>query len=73
MDIQFNTDNTISLLPPPKRVRKLTGTRFASVLGLNRWNTPFQTWCEITGAYREPFEETIYTRAGKAIEPLQIA
>lgn len=73
MDIQFNTDNTISLLPPPKRVRKLTGTRFASVLGLNRWNTPFQTWCEITGAYREPFEETKYTAAGKAIEPLQIA
>lgn len=72
MDVQFNTDKTISLLPVPKRVRKLTGTRFASVLGLNKWNTPFQTWCEITGAYRVPFEDTIYTRAGKAIEPSQI-
>lgn len=72
MDIQWNTDNTLSLSPVPKRVRKLTGTRFASVLGLNKWNTPFQTWCEITGAYRMPFEDTIYTLAGKAIEPKQI-
>lgn len=72
MELQWNTDNTISLKPVPKRIRKLTGTRFASVLGYNPWNTPFQTWCEITGAYRKPFEETKYTRAGKAIEPKQI-
>lgn len=51
----------------------MTGTRFASVLGLNRWSTPFQMWCEITKTYCKPFEETVYTAAGKAIEPKQIA
>ncbi len=58
-------------IEPPKKTRKITGTRFASVLNLNKWSTPFQTWCEITGAYRKPFEDTIYTIAGKTIEPLQ--
>ncbi|MEC4272928.1 YqaJ viral recombinase family protein [Adlercreutzia sp. R25] len=72
MDIQWNTDGTVSVAPP-KRPKKMTGTRFASVLGLNRWNTPFQMWCEITGACRMPFEDTKYTLAGKAIEPKQIA
>lgn len=72
MNIEWNTDNTVSLIPVPKRPRKLTGTRFASALGYNAWSTPFQTWCEITGAYRKPFEETKYTAAGKAIEPKQI-
>lgn len=73
MDLYWNTDRTVTLDPVPRRVRKLTGTRFAAVLGLNRWSTPFQVWCDVTGAYREPFEETVYTRAGKAIEPKQIA
>lgn len=72
MNIQWNTDNTISI-DPPKRPKRLTGTRFASVLDLNRWNTPFQTWCEITKAYNEPFVGNKYTEAGKAIEPKQIA
>lgn len=71
MEYTWNTDGTVSIAPP-KRTRKMTGTRFASVLGLNAWNTPFQMWCEITGAYRMPFEDTIYTLAGKAIEPKQI-
>lgn len=71
MELQWNIDDTVSI-EPPKRPKKMTGTRFASVLGLNRWNTPFQMWCEITKAYSMPFEETVYTAAGKAIEPLQI-
>jgi len=56
---------------PPKRPKKLTGTRFATVLGLNPWSTPFEAWCAITRTYEEPFEDTIYTLAGKAIEPKQ--
>lgn len=56
---------------PPKRPKKVTGTRFAAIMGLNAWNTPFKTWCEITRTYEEPFEETIYTAAGKTIEPKQ--
>ena len=56
---------------PPKRPKKLTATRFATVLGLNPWSTPFEAWCEITRTYQKPFEETIYTAAGKTIEPKQ--
>lgn len=56
---------------PPKKPKKLTGTRFASVLGLNRWSTPFEIWCACTRTYEEPFEDTKFTIAGKAIEPKQ--
>lgn len=56
---------------PPKRPKKITGTRFAAIMGLNVWNTPFKTWCEITRTYEEPFVDTKYTIAGKAIEPKQ--
>lgn len=56
---------------PPKRPKKLTATRFATVLGLNPWSTPFEVWCEITRTCQKPFEETIYTAAGKTIEPKQ--
>lgn len=53
----------------PKKLKKLTATRFATILGLNAWNTPFSAWCEITKVYEKPFEESIYTNAGKVIEP----
>lgn len=56
---------------PPKRPKKITGTRLAAIFGLNKWNTPFKTWCEITKTYQEPFEDTKFTIAGKTIEPKQ--
>lgn len=56
---------------PPKKPKKITGTRFAAIMGKNTWNTLFKTWCEITRTYEEPFEDTIYTIAGKTIEPKQ--
>ena len=56
---------------PPKRPKRITGTRLAAILGLNHWNSPFKTWCEITKVYDEPFVDTKYTRAGKIIEPKQ--
>lgn len=56
---------------PPKHPRKITGTRFAAIMGLNKWVTPFEVWCDITKTYKEPFEDTIYTIAGKIIEPKQ--
>lgn len=56
---------------PPKRTKKITGTRFATILGLNPWSTAFEMWCAITKTYEVPFEDTIYTLAGKTIEPLQ--
>lgn len=70
MDNYVFKDNHIELLALPKNLKKITGTRFAAVLGLNPYKTPFSTWCELTRTYQEPFEETIYTNAGKIIEPL---
>ena len=57
---------------PPKKPKKITATRFATILGLNPWSTAFEMWCEITKTYQKPFEDTIYTLAGKTIEPKQI-
>ena len=58
-------------IEPPKATKKVTGTRFGAVLGLNPWVSQFETWCAITKTYEEPFEDTKYTLAGKAIEPKQ--
>lgn len=69
-EIKWLTGNRIQV-PPPKRTKKVTGTRFASILGQNVWSTPFEMWCAITKTYEKPFEDTIYTIAGKAIEPKQ--
>lgn len=66
----WNSDNSITA-EVPKRCKKITGTRLAAILGLNRWSSPFKVWCEITKVYQEPFEDTIYTIAGKTIEPKQ--
>lgn len=57
------------VVDPPRKPKKLTATRFASILGFNKWSTPFAAWCEMTRTYEEPFADTIYTVAGKVIEP----
>ena len=57
---------------PHKKPKKITATRFATILGLNPWSTEFEVWCEITKTYQKPFEDTVYTLAGKTIEPKQI-
>ena len=58
-------------IPMPRNPRKITGTRFAALLGFNKWKSAFKTWCEITRLYDEPYEDTKYTIAGKVIEPKQ--
>lgn len=63
--------NGIIIAPPTQRLR-ITGHRMASVLGLNKYQTPFGAWAEITKLVKLPFEDTKYTLAGKAIEPKQI-
>ena len=60
-------------IPKPKRPKKITGTRLAAIMGANNWTTPFEAWCAITRTYEKPFEDTIYTIAGKTIEPKQAA
>ena len=67
--LKFNfIDNHIELEELPKTFKKLTGTRFASILGFNAWSTPFEVWSAVTRLYEIPFEDTIYTKAGKVIE-----
>ena len=66
--MEFLNGNRIKV-DPPKKPKKLTATRFATIMGLNAWSTPFSAWCEMTRTYEEPFEGSIYTEAGKVIEP----
>ena len=68
--MQWLKDNRIKIAPPLK-TKKITGTRFATVLGLNPWSTEFEIWCAVTKLYEAPFEDTVYTVAGKTIEPKQ--
>ena len=72
MEWQYSKNKkSIELVEKPKRFKYLTGTRLASCLGLNPYSTPFQIWCECTRLITPPYEETIYTKAGRTIEPLQ--
>lgn len=68
--IIWNNNNTISI-EQTKEPKKITGTRLASILGLNPYSTPFSTWCEMTHTYEDSFEDNMFTLAGKAIEPKQ--
>lgn len=69
-NLEWISDNRIKI-DPPKSTKKITGTRFAAILNLNPWSTPFEIWCAVTKTYEKPFEDTIYTIAGKTIEPKQ--
>lgn len=53
--MKWNDDKTITITPPAKP-KKITGTRFAAIMGLNKWTSPFNAWCAITRTYEEPFE-----------------
>ena len=66
--MEFISNNRIRV-NPPKKPKKLTATRFATIMNLNAWATPFSAWCEMTRTYEDPFSDSIYTVAGKVIEP----
>lgn len=69
-EIKWLEGNRVQI-DPPKKTKKITGTRFATILGLNPWSSAFEIWCAVTKTYEVPFEDTMYTIAGKAIEPKQ--
>lgn len=72
MEWKYSENNkSIELVEKPKRFKYLTGTRLASCLGLNPYSSPFQIWCECTRLVTPPYEETIFTKAGRIIEPKQ--
>ena len=70
MNITWNDNHTISITSKFSK-KHITGTRFASILNLNPYSTPFAMWCDITHVYEFPYEETPYTQAGIIIEPKQ--
>ena len=72
MQWQYNDKRTRIITGPVNRHKKITGHRFSSVLGLNKYQTPFGAWCEIMGLVKLPFEDNKFIIAGKTIEPKQI-
>ena len=66
-DVKWN-GSTIAV-EPPKKPKKISGTHFPTVLGLDPWKTPFEAWCKCTRTYEIPFEGNKYTNAGEIIEP----
>lgn len=67
MNIRWN-GSTIAV-DIPKKPKKISGTHFPTVLGLDPWKTPFEAWCKNTRTYEIPFEGNKYTNAGEIIEP----
>lgn len=53
----------------PKKLKKISGTFFSTVLGADPWKTPFEAWCKSTRTWEAPFEGNKYTNAGEIIEP----
>ena len=60
--------STISV-EPTKKPKKITGTHFPTVIGVNPFSTDFEVWCRCTRTYEIPFEGNKYTAAGQVIEP----
>ena len=66
-DVKWN-GSTISV-EPPKKPKKITGTHFPTIVGVNPFATDFEVWCRCTRTYEIPFEGNKYTNAGQVIEP----
>lgn len=57
---------------PTPNPKKITGTRLGAIMGVNKWKSIFDAWCEICRVAEEPFEDNKYTLAGKVIEPIMM-
>lgn len=68
----YSEDKKRIIIEPPKQRLRITGHRLSSVLGLNKYQSPFGAWAEITKLVKLPFEDNKYTIAGKVIEPKTI-
>ena len=66
-DVKWN-GSTIAV-EPPKKPKKITGTHFPTIIGVNPFSTDFEVWCRCTRTYEIPFEGNKYTNAGQVIEP----
>lgn len=66
-DVKWNGSTII--VEPPKKPKKITGTHFPTIVGVNPFSTDFEVWCRCTRTYEIPFEGNKYTNAGQVIEP----
>lgn len=66
---QYSKDKDRIVIEPPKQTNKISGHRLATILGLNKYSTPFQAWCEITKIARPEIEDNKYLNAGRVLEP----
>lgn len=69
MEWSYSEDRKRIKINPPKQRLRISGHRFPAVMGLDKWSSPFQAWCEITKLVKKPFEETKYIIAGRVLEP----
>lgn len=73
-NIDFKVENNQIKLSPEyfeknkSKFKKITGSRFSSVIGKNSYTSPAKVWATMVGIYTEPFEE-MFTKAGNVIEP----
>ena len=68
-NIPFKWADDHVTVAPHKKPKKITGTHFPTVLGVNPFSTPFEVWCRCTRTYEKPFAGNKYTNAGQIIEP----
>ena len=66
-DIKWN--GTSIKTDVPAKPKKITGTHFPTILGVNPFSSPFEVWCRCTRTFEIPFEGNQYTNAGQIIEP----
>lgn len=68
MKIQVN-QTTIKVLEGKEQLKqkKITGTRLATILGLNKFNSPFGAWAEMIGLYK-PVIPDKYLKVGQLLE-----
>ncbi|MDE6472975.1 MAG: YqaJ viral recombinase family protein [Ureaplasma sp.] len=50
------------------KFKKITGSRFASIIGQNKYCSPAKVWALMTNIYFEPMDD-FYSTAGNVIEP----
>lgn len=68
MKIQISK-TTINILETQGELKqkKITGTRLATILGLNKFNSPFSAWAEMLGLYK-PVIPDKYLKTGQILE-----
>lgn len=66
IDVDIDEDSRVVRFEGVKP-KKITGSRIASILGMNEYTTPFKVACDMARLYSEPPSK--YTEAGEAMEP----